>query len=96
MKPPTMVSGGGSGALGFGGHRAAADADLEEGRGQLALDLLVLELELVGQDADDADVEDQVGVGGCPELLDQRGLAGDLGGVDVERAGRSSDRPRSG
>ena len=63
MKPPTIVSGGGSGPSGSAGTARLRTRTLKKDGGQLALDLLVLELELVGQDADDAHVEDQVGVG---------------------------------
>ena len=71
-------------AVGLSRHRSAPYPDLEEARCQLALDLLLLDLELVRQDAHDAHIEHEIRVGRCPELLDEGDLAGEVSGVDVE------------
>ncbi len=62
MNAPAIVSGGGDRALGQGGRADVADADLEERRRESGLDLVGIEVELVGPDADEPHIEDEVGV----------------------------------
>ena len=70
--------------LGQGRERRVADADLEEGRRERGLDLVEMQVELVGTDPDEARIEDEVRVRPRREQRDQGGLALDGGGVDLD------------
>ena len=84
MNAPAIVSGDGSAPSVSAGMRRIADADLEERRRERGLDLVEVEVELVRPDADEPDVEDEVGVGALRERLDEGRLAGDGRGVELE------------
>ena len=84
MKAPAIVSGGRQRPLGQGRERRVADADLEEGRRERGLDLVEVQVELVGTDPHEARIEDEVRVRPRREQRDQGGLALDGGGVDLD------------
>ena len=84
MNAPAIVSADGSGPSVRAGMRRVADADLEEGRRERGLDLVEVEVELVGTDADEARIEDEVRVRPRREQRDQGRLALDGGGVDLD------------
>ena len=83
MKAPTIVSGDGSGPSGQGRQRGVPNAHLEERRGEARLDLVEVEVQLVRSNADEADVEDQVGIGGGGQRVDEGRLAGHGARVDL-------------
>src|SRR3954462_4468250 len=67
-----------------GGHRGVADACLEERRRDGALDLIGVEVEIIATDADEPDIEDEVGGSPRDEEADHRGLAPGRAGIDLE------------
>ena len=84
MKAPAIVSGDGSGPSVSAGTDASRTRTLRKLGARAVLDLVGVEVELVAADADQPDVEDEVRIGPCREQLDQRRLAGDGRGVELE------------
>ena len=87
---PATVSAGSSGVAADLDHRAVADAHVQERRCQGPLQLVDVDLERVGSDAVERDMQHEVGVGQLAQPYAELGLAHDGGGVD--RLG-AEDRP---
>ena len=85
MKAPAIVSAGGSGPSGICSDGTVADLDAQELVGQLLLDLVRVQVQLIRRHAGEAHLQDRVRIGVGAQLAHQLRLAVDGAGVHVDR-----------
>ena len=81
---PAIVSGGGKGPSGSAAAESSRTRSRKKRLGELPLDLVGRDVEVLAPDPDEPDIEDKVGVGTAAKLLHQGRLAGKRPRIDLQ------------